>query len=958
MAHGLLRNSATIFDMKRFTFLSAAALLLFFAPALAVRAASGPLVPYQQLATNHFDLSLFPQVRVRLHATQFDDDGDTITITNISGIAGGSIWTNEFSVYKPLKLQSSLEATNIYSFQTLHASGALIFDAAANWSLALGENQQNSYNIGYALVDGPTHDPADTQLRLSTGNGSGAFLLLQNADGFAFRMLNGDELWDDATAHLYLKGGDWNTTNEGETILLIGTPLGWAEIGRFGGPTNVVVQELVINPTDDYMPTRSGTNSFRDSHFHEVVDSTFWELGGTNLVELSRQDAQGRVTVYSPDQVTTIRLSADNSLTGGVISSGILNLYGGGGDLLLFGQQFWPSQNGMKFGDEVTYPIGSLVLGTNYVTNVLYGIYTDDGDQLLRNGVPIAGGTSNYFNYLFVTNLTVYNTSTFKGNVTFETNVTINGLLSVTNLTPNTIVKADSNTNLASVATGTGALTNDGAGNFGWFDLSTLGGGDTIWANNGGLIEPLGTGQVTNVLRFTSGLADNATNEAEVINTATPWLNGGSLLSLKSADTNVFWFTANGNSVSGKHVTYLTGAVPNDTNSTFSLYTTNLTVYNTSTFKGNVTFETNVTINGLLSVTNLTPNTIVKADSNTNLASVATGTGALTNDGAGNFGWFDLGTLSSPQIWANTSGVIEPLGTGQVTNVLRFTSGLADNATNEALVVNTSDPWFNGGSLLSLKSADTNLFWFTAGGNSVSGKHVTYLTGAVPNDTNSTFAWYTANVTSLGDPDNVKSGITIADSDSWNYFAQHYFDDSIPFSGGYAKSSLVLEAQDAAFEYGKWQMNAGNSPSDTNALSYYKESGYRFQIGTNGSVSASGTAYLPSVLITNNIAALLSVGDTTFVDVSKASQTNVVTGAFTILHATNGVVNQNVTHKRYLLAQGDQTLTIPTGWRTNKLQTVPTTLTNGTITTLFLDCIGPTSTAAQQTNILVSFEYH
>src|SRR3990167_1385661 len=400
MAHGLLRNSATIFDMKRFTFLSAAALLLFFAPALAVRAASGPLVPYQQLATNHFDLSLFPQVRVRLHATQFDDDGDTITITNIRGIAGGSIWTNEFSVYKPLKLQSSLEATNIYSFQTLHASGALIFDAAANWSLALGENQQNSYNIGYALVDGPTHDPADTQLRLSTGNGSGAFLLLQNADGFAFRMLNGDELWDDATAHLYLKGGDWNTTNEGETILLIGTPLGWAEIGRFGGPTNVVVQELVINPTDDYMPTRSGTNSFRDSHFHEVVDSTFWELGGTNLVELSRQDAQGRVTVYSPDQVTTIRLSADNSLTGGVISSGILNLYGGGGDLLLFGQQFWPSQNGMKFGDEVTYPIGSLVLGTNYVTNVLYGIYTDDGDQLLRNGVPIAGGTSNYFNYL------------------------------------------------------------------------------------------------------------------------------------------------------------------------------------------------------------------------------------------------------------------------------------------------------------------------------------------------------------------------------------------------------------------------------------------------------------------------------------------------------------------------------------------------------------------------------
>lgn len=81
--------------------------------------------------------------------------------------------------------------------------------------------------------------------------------------------------------------------------------------------------------------------------------------------------------------------------------------------------------------------------------------------------------TNLYTSNLFVTNLTVNSNTTFKGKVIFQTNVTIYGLLSVTNLTPNTVVKVDSNTNLASIANGSaGALTNDGSGNFGWFDLS------------------------------------------------------------------------------------------------------------------------------------------------------------------------------------------------------------------------------------------------------------------------------------------------------------------------------------------------------------------------------------------------------------------------------------------------------------------------------------------------------
>lgn len=81
--------------------------------------------------------------------------------------------------------------------------------------------------------------------------------------------------------------------------------------------------------------------------------------------------------------------------------------------------------------------------------------------------------TNLYTSNLFVTNLTVNSNTTFKGKVIFQTNVTIYGLVSITNLTPNTVVKVDANTNLASIANGSaGALTNDGSGNFGWFDLS------------------------------------------------------------------------------------------------------------------------------------------------------------------------------------------------------------------------------------------------------------------------------------------------------------------------------------------------------------------------------------------------------------------------------------------------------------------------------------------------------
>jgi hypothetical protein len=104
----------------------------------------------------------------------------------------------------------------------------------------------------------------------------------------------------------------------------------------------------------------------------------------------------------------------------------------------------------------------------------------------------------------------------------------------------------------------------------------------------------------------------------------------------------------------------------------------------------------------------------------------------------------------------------------------------------------------------------------------------------------------------------------------------------------------------------------------------------------------------------------LSVGDTTFVDVQRASQTNAVSGALTFAHATNGVHGLDFTHVRYFFvgSGGPHTLTIPSGWRTNVYSAVPPALTNGTISVMYLKCGGPTASAAAQTNCYVSFEYY
>lgn len=143
-----------------------------------------------------------------------------------------------------------------------------------------------------------------------------------------------------------------------------------------------------------------------------------------------------------------------------------------------------------------------------------------------------------------------------------------------------------------------------------------------------------------------------------------------------------------------------------------------------------------------------------------------------------------------------------------------------------------------------------------------------------------------------------------------------------------------------------------------NATNYYVFPGTSATF--SGNLEVIGSSLLSAGVVTNNIGSVLTVGDTTFIDLLKASQTNSVTGALTFAHATNGAHGLEYTHVRWIFVPsgGPHTLTIPSGWRTNVYSAVPPALTNGTITRMVVTSGGPTADAASQTNCYVSFEYY
>lgn len=126
-----------------------------------------------------------------------------------------------------------------------------------------------------------------------------------------------------------------------------------------------------------------------------------------------------------------------------------------------------------------------------------------------------------------------------------------------------------------------------------------------------------------------------------------------------------------------------------------------------------------------------------------------------------------------------------------------------------------------------------------------------------------------------------------------------------------------------------------------------------------GSPALTSTNFA-GIVVTNNIAVKLSAASPVdVVDMNFASATNVLAGALTIAHATNGAHGFEHTHVRWLWAGGaDRALTIPSGWKTNVYSAVPASITNGTITKMYVTTVGDTGSSANQTNVFVSFEYY
>lgn len=124
-------------------------------------------------------------------------------------------------------------------------------------------------------------------------------------------------------------------------------------------------------------------------------------------------------------------------------------------------------------------------------------------------------------------------------------------------------------------------------------------------------------------------------------------------------DANHFNVTNLAGGVAGSVVAYDTdlGLTPTNVVSVSNVVVINL--YSVTNFMDFLTVT-----NGITNLS-LTPNTVVKADAGRQLASIGNGTGALTNDGAGNFGWdttligSGLWTLDpTANIWGE--GVIHP----------------------------------------------------------------------------------------------------------------------------------------------------------------------------------------------------------------------------------------------------------------------------------------------------------
>lgn len=121
----------------------------------------------------------------------------------------------------------------------------------------------------------------------------------------------------------------------------------------------------------------------------------------------------------------------------------------------------------------------------------------------------------------------------------------------------------------------------------------------------------------------------------------------------------------------------------------------------------------------------------------------------------------------------------------------------------------------------------------------------------------------------------------------------------------------------------------------------------------------SDTQNAGTLVITNNVRLTPQTTVSNLVDMLKTSSMITVGGNIAYTHVTNGVASETATHVVWLRNWSGTTysLTIPSGWRTNLYSPVPPNLTNGWLTKMYVETMGATGDAANQTNAIVSFDH-
>lgn len=224
-------------------------------------------------------------------------------------------------------------------------------------------------------------DPS-AQLRLNSGNGNVTMMLVYHAGTTAFSLLNGDSLWDGSGGVLYLSGGDWHPTGDGEAMLMFKTPIGWSEANRFTANTNVITAQLwqfaggYLQPTDLTQPLF-------------LTNSVTWGPGTTNVfvrngTEL-RWEAGANGSAYPGFQVTNITDSTEARFTAGgnnaeiygTAGVGMIDGIGSGNELRWFSHEFGsPGDTHVLFGSDVSgffHPLYQVNQFTNHIFGFLSG---------------------------------------------------------------------------------------------------------------------------------------------------------------------------------------------------------------------------------------------------------------------------------------------------------------------------------------------------------------------------------------------------------------------------------------------------------------------------------------------------------------------------------------------------------------------------------------------------------